>query len=56
MMWADLFEPQTQPDLDIQQQFLYVAMTRASDVLIITHSRTNEFIERMIKSGDVMGK
>ncbi|MDP3397100.1 MAG: 3'-5' exonuclease [Methanoregula sp.] len=56
VMWADLFEPQTQLDLDIQQRFLYVAMTRASDVLIVTYSRTNEFIERMIKSGDAVGK
>lgn len=56
VMWADLFEPQTQPDLDIQQRYLYVAMTRASDVLIVTYSRTNEFIERMIKSGDAVGK
>jgi len=56
VMWADLFEPHAPADTDIQQRYLYVAMTRASDVLIITHSQTNEFIERMIKSGDAMGK
>ena len=56
VMWTDLFESQTQPDLDIQQRYLYVAMTRASDVLIVTYSRTNEFIERMIASGDAVGK
>jgi ATP-dependent exoDNAse (exonuclease V) beta subunit len=40
----------------MQQRFLYVAMTRASDVLVITYSETNEFIERMVASGDAVGK
>jgi len=56
VMWADLFEPHTPADLDLQQRYLYVAMTRASDVLIVTYSRTNEFIERMVASGDAVGK
>ena len=56
VMWADLFEPHTPADLDLQQRYLYVAMTRASDVLIVTYSKENEFIERMVKSGDAMGK
>ena len=56
VMWADLFSPRTPADMDLQQRFLYVALTRASDVLIITYSETNEFIERMVKSGDVVGK
>jgi len=54
VMWADLFEPHTRADLDMQQRYLYVAMTRASDVLIVTYSKGNEFIERMVKSGDAM--
>lgn len=54
IMWADLFEPHTRADTELQQRYLYVAMTRASDVLIVTYSRTNEFVERMIKSGDAM--
>ena len=54
-MWADLFEPHTRADLDLQQRYLYVAMTRASDVLIVTYSKENEFIEKMVRSGDAMG-
>ncbi len=56
VMWADLFEQHSPADADLQQRYLYVAMTRASDVLIITFSRTNEFVERMIASGDAVGK
>ena len=55
VMWADLFEPRNRADLDLHQRFLYVAMTRASDVLIVTYSKENEFIERMLKSGDAVG-
>ncbi len=56
VMWADLFSPRTPADVDLQQRFLYVAMTRASDVLVITYSQPNEFIERMIASGDAVEK
>jgi superfamily I DNA and RNA helicase len=56
VMWTDLFDPQTPGDLDLQQRFLYVALTRASDVLVVMYSGTNEFIERMEKSGDAVGK
>jgi len=42
-------------DADLQQSFLYVALTRASDVLVITYSSSNEFIERMVASGDAVG-
>jgi superfamily I DNA/RNA helicase len=56
VMWADLFEPHTRADLDLQQRYLYVALTRASDVLIVTYSKENEFIERIIASGDAEGK
>ena len=52
VMWADLFEPHNRGDLDLQQRYLYVAMTRASDVLVVTYSKENEFIERMVTSGD----
>jgi hypothetical protein len=40
----------------MQQRFLSVAKTRAADVLVITYSETNEFIERMVASGDAVGK
>jgi len=56
VMWADLFEPHTRADQDLQQRYLYVALTRASDVLIITYSRSNDFIERMVASGDAVEK
>jgi superfamily I DNA/RNA helicase len=52
VMWADLFKPFNPKDTDREQRLLYVALTRASDVLIITYSEPNEFIERMIASGD----
>ena len=39
VMWTDLFEPRTPADRDLEQRLLYVAMTRASDVLIVTYSR-----------------
>jgi hypothetical protein len=56
IMWADLFEPHTSSDIEIEMRRLYVALTRASDILIITHSRPNEAIEKMIASGDVLHK
>ena len=56
VMGADLFSPRTLSDADLQQRFLYVAMTGASDVLVITYSSPNEFIERMVASGDAVGK
>ena len=56
VMWADLFEPHSRTDFDLQQRYLYVALTRASDLLIMTYSKENEFIERMIASGDAEGK
>jgi len=34
---------------------LYVALTRALEILIVTCSKKNEFIERMAESGDVEG-
>jgi hypothetical protein len=56
VMWADLFEPHSRAEFDLQQRYLYVALTRAADVLIVTYSKENEFIERMIASGDAEGK
>ena len=56
VMWADLFEPHTRADFDLQQRYLYVALTRASDVLIVTYSQPSGFIERMVASGDAEGK
>jgi len=55
VMWADLFEPHSPGDRDLERQLLYVALTRAADVLIITYSQSSAFIERMIQSGDAIG-
>lgn len=51
LMWADMFEPHTPDDHEREQHLLYVALTRASDFLIMTYSKENQFIERMIQSG-----
>ncbi len=56
LMWADMFAPHTPNDHDIEQRLLYVALTRASDILFVICSKKNEFIERMVASGDVEGK
>ena len=56
LMWADLFEPHSSSDIELEQRRLYVAITRASDILIITYSGLNEAIETMIASGDVVYK
>lgn len=55
LMWSDMFAPHTPNDHDKEQRLLYVALTRASDILIVTCSKKNEFIERMVASGDVEG-
>jgi ATP-dependent exoDNAse (exonuclease V) beta subunit len=53
-MWADLFEPYKESEMDLQQRLLYVALTRASDFLIATHSKPNVFIEKIIATGDII--
>ena len=55
-MWADLFEPHVLSDTEMEQRLLYVALTRASDILIIIHSAPNEYIATMIASGDIVCK
>jgi hypothetical protein len=54
VMWADLFEPYKESEMDLQQRLLYVALTRASDFLIATHSKPNVFIEKIIATGDII--
>ena len=53
LMWADMFKPHSPDEYDMEQGLLYVALPRASDILIVTYSKENEFIERMGSSGDV---
>lgn len=55
LMWADMFQPHTPDEHDMEQRLLYVALTRASDLLIVTYSKENEFVERMVDSGDIEG-
>jgi len=51
VMWADQFTPRHPDDRDHEERLLYVALTRASDILVVTYSETNEFIDTMVKSG-----
>jgi hypothetical protein len=52
VMWADQFTPRRPDDRNHEERLMYVALTRASDILIVTYSETNEFIDRMVKSGE----
>jgi hypothetical protein len=56
VMWADQFRPHVPEDREHEERLLYVALTRASDILIVTYSDSNEFVERMVASGDAVGK
>jgi hypothetical protein len=53
LLWSDMFAPHTPEDHEREQRLLYVALTRASFILIVTCSKKNEFIEKMVTSGDV---
>ena len=50
VMWADQFSPRHPDDRDHEERMLYVALTRASDILVVTYSEPNEFIDTMVKS------
>ena len=39
-------------DLPLENSRFYVALTRAEDVLIVTHSLENKYINRMLASDD----
>jgi superfamily I DNA/RNA helicase len=56
ILWADQFDARHPADKDMEQRLLYVALTRASDMLIVTYSSMTEFVERMVASGAVRGK
>lgn len=56
VMWADQFKPRVPDERDHEERLLYVALTRASDILIVTYSETNELIDRMVTCGDAAGK
>ena len=52
VMWADSFMPHNSMDEILKRRLLYVALTRAEDLLFITYSKPNQFIDVMISSGD----
>lgn len=52
-MWADLFDSQKAKKNALNRRLLYVALTRAKDLLIITYSKSTPFIDEMIQSGFV---
>jgi hypothetical protein len=55
VIWADQFTPRHPYGRDHEERLIYVALTRASDILIVTYSERNEFIDRMVRSGEVEG-
>jgi superfamily I DNA/RNA helicase len=55
VMWGDMFQPRSPDEHDMEQRLLYVALTRATEILIMTYSKENEFIEKMVASGDIEG-
>lgn len=56
LMWAGLFDHKNPGDADMERKLMYVALTRASDVLIVTYSQENELVEIMRESGDLVVK
>ena len=54
VIWADEFEPRTGSDREHEERLLYIALTRESDILIVTYSSSNDFINRILKSGDAV--
>ena len=53
ILWPDSFTPFNDEVESLEKRRLYVALTRAEDLVIVTSSKTNEFIEEMIKSEDI---
>lgn len=55
LMWPDSFTPynNNRNDEILKRRLLYVALTRSEDYLFITYSKSNQFIDTMISSGDV---
>ena len=52
IMWADSFTPHNSMDEILKRRLLYVGLTRAVDLLFIAYSKSNQFIDTMISSGD----
>jgi superfamily I DNA/RNA helicase len=52
VLWTDSFYPYHSEEESIEKRRLYVALTRAEDFLLITHSSPNKFINDMQTSDD----
>ena len=48
LLWTDLLPARFTEDDD--EALLYVAMTRAEDMLVVLHSKQSEFIDRIAKA------
>jgi len=51
ILWADAFSPFHEEDLDLERRRLYVALTRAEENVIISYSKTNDFVD-IIRNSD----
>jgi len=54
LLWPDAFVPFRPGDLPLENSRFYVALTRAEDVLIVTHSSKNEYVDKILASDDVV--
>ncbi len=54
ILWPDLFRPFNHNDESLEKRRFYVALTRAEDLVILTSSKSNENIEVIEKSGDII--
>lgn len=54
LLWPDNFIQYNSEDRQLEIKRFFVALTRAEEVLIITHSVENDFVKRMIESDDVV--
>jgi hypothetical protein len=54
LLWPDTFISFKPDDQPLENSRLFVALTRAEDVLIVTHSVENVFVKKMIESDGVL--
>jgi hypothetical protein len=54
VIWPDSFRSFDDDDETLERRRLYVALTRAEDLLVITYSETSEFIEKMKGMNDIV--
>ena len=54
LLWPDALVPLRPSDLLLENSRFYVALTRAEDVLIVTYSLENEYVNKMLASDDAV--